>query len=643
MGFDTNAIAGMVETAEGNGEPYEEPNEAMRRTLPEPGQARSALVTQWSEVLDFARKHHKAAFERMREDMDFARGKQWPQMKSGEEMAGLTGRWDDPTYYTANIVQRHVQQRVSALYARNPKSAVKPKARMDATVWDGTPGQLMQAQQLIMQAMQVGQPPSNMAVAIVEDFKAVSERRKNAVRLSRTLELALDHFVGEQATSFKSSMKSAVRRTVTTGVAFIKIGFQREMEMRPETDARINDASTRLAVLERLTAELADGEVDEYSAEAEQLRLTLKALETEPDAVKREGLVYDFPPSTSILVDPRCKRLRGFVGADWVGQEYLMSPEEVMEVYGVDVRQGGHAAYGGGEGYRAGQVSRMAAAAAGIAADGEAAKDTDSQCLVTEIYSRKDGLVYHHCEGYPDFLREPAPPEYFLERFWPWVPLVFNECEHHTELYPPSDVALIRDMQIEFNRNRQGLREHRKASRPKVVVPTGALEDEDRLALSEHPEDGIAVVELKGLAPGQKIDDLLQSFRPPGIDPNVYDVKQVFEDILRVVGAQEANLGPAGGDGTATESAIAESSRMSALSSIVDELEDVLTEIAKSSAQVLLSEVSEPIIKDIVIENVGAPSITKERVLANLSTKVGQPYSERTAEQDIREIGRAHV
>ena len=45
-----------------------------------------------------------------------------------------------------------------------------------------------------------------------------------------------------------------------------------------------------------------------------------------------------------------------------------------------------------------------------------------------------------------------------------------------------------------------------------------------------------------------------------------------------------------------------------------------------------------PIIKDIVVEYAGAPSITKERVLANLSTKVGQPYSERTAEQDIRSL-----
>ncbi len=45
-----------------------------------------------------------------------------------------------------------------------------------------------------------------------------------------------------------------------------------------------------------------------------------------------------------------------------------------------------------------------------------------------------------------------------------------------------------------------------------------------------------------------------------------------------------------------------------------------------------------PIIKDIVVESVGAPSISKERVLANLATKVGQPYSERSAEQDIRAL-----
>lgn len=45
-----------------------------------------------------------------------------------------------------------------------------------------------------------------------------------------------------------------------------------------------------------------------------------------------------------------------------------------------------------------------------------------------------------------------------------------------------------------------------------------------------------------------------------------------------------------------------------------------------------------PVVKDIAVETVGAPSISKDRVLANLATKVGQPYSERAAEQDIRAL-----
>jgi len=50
------------------------------------------------------------------------------------------------------------------------------------------------------------------------------------------------------------------------------------------------------------------------------------------------------------------------------------------------------------------------------------------------------------------------------------------------------------------------------------------------------------------------------------------------------------------------------------------------------------AESNSPVIKDIAVETVGAPCISKDRVLANLATKVGKPYSERTAEQDVRAL-----
>jgi len=45
-----------------------------------------------------------------------------------------------------------------------------------------------------------------------------------------------------------------------------------------------------------------------------------------------------------------------------------------------------------------------------------------------------------------------------------------------------------------------------------------------------------------------------------------------------------------------------------------------------------------PIVKEIAVEYLGAPSISRDRVLANLATQIGQPYSERSAESDIRNL-----
>ncbi len=45
-----------------------------------------------------------------------------------------------------------------------------------------------------------------------------------------------------------------------------------------------------------------------------------------------------------------------------------------------------------------------------------------------------------------------------------------------------------------------------------------------------------------------------------------------------------------------------------------------------------------PIVKQIEIQFVGPESISKERVFANLATQVGQPYSERAVEEDIRSL-----
>jgi hypothetical protein len=109
-------------------------------------------------------------------------------------------------------------------------------------------------------------------------------------RVGKTLEIFYNYNIDEQTHSFKSMMKMTVRRAVVTGVGYVKLGFQRAMQMSPEIEARIADMSERLANIERLSADFADQEFHDTDAEAEQLRIDIQSLTQEGALIVREGL-----------------------------------------------------------------------------------------------------------------------------------------------------------------------------------------------------------------------------------------------------------------------------------------------------------------------------------------------------------------
>ena len=624
----------------------------IERERPEPTQQRKALVKAWTTEVKHAKKHWKPAFERMKEDQDFCLGKQWS--KNPKEKR-----------YVANITLREVTQRVSFLYARNPKAVARRREMILNTVWDGTEQSLQAIQQAGMMAMQSGalqgapvgppsppgvppgpsstptppgappgappgppmappnppgMPPSpvnpmigpmlNQGMAVIQDASRVKQQTEMLDKISKTLELLYAYQVSQQLHPFKQLMKMTVRRALTVGVAYVKLGFERVMEKRPDVIAKLSDINERLGTLERLAADIADDESDPDSAEAEQLRLMIQDLQSEQEFIAHEGLTFDYPSSFSIIPDTKCIHLRGFLGSDWVAEEYILSPNEVKEIYGRDVGKSYlsyHRPDGGQDAItRAGGMMQL------NPNDRDKGTGEDKQCCaIWEVYNRKDGLVYVICDGYPDFLREPGAPDSALERFWPWFTLTFNETDHEDDIFPPSDVRLMRDMQLDYNTARQGLREHRRAARPKTVVSAGALDDEDREKLESHPSN--AILELNGLQPGQNVKDLLQAFVGPEINPQLYDVTPYFEDVMRTTGVQEANLGPTNSD-TATQSQIAEAGRTTTQDSNVDDLDDLLTHLAKYGGQLLFSNVNEATVKRIVGPGAVWPDLTRQQI-----------------------------
>jgi hypothetical protein len=586
-------------------------NKFIQRDAPEPDEPRRKLVKRWQDRVKRARKHWRVPFRRMRENEEFCEGRQWPELQKSEKR-------DDR--YVANICIRHVLQRTAELYPNNPTMQAKIKEKLLAQNWDGSSQQLGQAQQKMAMAMQAGVPPDPESAAIMQDAAQVKQWHEMMTRVGKTLELLYEYNIGEQTHSFKGSMKMTIRRAIVTGVGYVKLGFQRAMKLSPEIEHRIADMSERLANIERLAADLSDEEIDKDSADAEELKLAIQSLTAEAQLIVREGLTFDYPDSTAIIPDTRCRTLRGFLGADWVAQEYLLTEDEIEEIYMVDIGTS-YTAYnedGQSRGYEPGSEQRSYAAgdphSGGRDSDGPA-----SLACVWEIYNRKDGSVYIVCDGYPDFLQEPNPPEAEITRFWPWFAVTLNEGYDEKTLFPQSDIDLIRDMQLELNRARQGLREHRRANRPKVAVAAGLLEEADLDKLRTHPAN--ALLELNALAPGQKIDDVLQVIKMPGIDSAVYDTQPVFEDVLRVLGSDQADQGTTS-SATATEVSVAQFSQNTDLSSTIDDINDVMTELAQAASQVLVLNVSQQTVVRVVGPGAVWPQLNKQMVADNIWLEV---------------------
>lgn len=591
----------------------EQPKTDMRRDGQYAGKdkAKEAFIGMWTKRIQKAKAHwDDTAFKQMRIDMKFARGLQYDDQ---EDL--------DDERYIANLTLRHLANKTASLYAKNPKAVAYRRERMNYKVWDGNPDKLSQAVEMVNMALQQAPgipiiqlpmmfPQLAEPVALLQDAQEGLEMEQTMDKIGKTLELVYENQLQDQIPGFKKQMKQLVRRVLTTGVGYLKLGFHRLYEQRPEHAHKINDITEQLAVLEQLSADAADNEIQEHEAAMEELKQTMKTVTEQAEMIIREGLDVDFPQATSIIIDPDCREIQGFIGARWVAQEFLLSVEQVKRIYKVDLSHGKFSVYDG-----SGERVSAEVAQAHIPSDSQSDLGDDRKAKVYELYDRVSGRVYVIADGYCDYLTAPAEPYVKLEQFFPFFPLVFNAVEDEDSLFPPSDVFLMRDMQIEHNISRQRLREHRDANRPKYAASKGKMTEDDKANLA-HGE-AHSVVELEGLQPNEKLSDVLGAVPNSPIDPNLYEVGSFFDDILKVEGTQEANLGGTSGS-TATETAIAEQSRASSIGSNVDDLDDFLTDVAKSASQILLTELSADTVRELVGPGAVWPELTATEIAQEL-------------------------
>jgi hypothetical protein len=563
--------------------------------------------------------------------------KDFRRMADNAQMAtyGAEETWVAGGKYIVPLTTRQINQKVAHLYARNPKAVAKLRPRLWFSAWDENPQTLEMAMQSYTQAMTAraafeaqratagmghnggppmgGDPtvdpmamqappgPDPNVLAIIEEVAQAQAHMLMLKRIGKTLEYLFNYFTGEQEPNFKQSLKQLVRNVCTNSVGYIEIDYGRTMQPpAPEITAKLEDAKAQMAEIQRLMEKAGeDGDMHPDSPDVDKLRTMIADMQAQTEVILREGPVFDFPDSDEVIPDPATRYLKGFVGAQWVAREFLMYPDEVKRSFDCEMKAGNYTAYASGK-----------ASTASLSGAPE-------KCCLWRIYDKVAGQVFVVADGYKGYVKPPAAPEAPIEGFWRIFALTFNDISNKKRIFPPSDAEMMKSPQTDINRDREALRDHRYASRPRTVA-AGFSEDDLKLA-QEAPAHSTTMIKSLGI--GEKVGDKVMAWPVSQLDPALYDDTPHMQDILRSTGTQEANIGPTS-DGTATEASIAENSRSAGMSSEVDDLDEFLTIIARKTGQLMLQMMKPETVKRICGPGAVWPEMTRTEIMEEIGLEV---------------------
>ena len=571
-----------------------------------------ATIKLWRKRIKDAKVHFEPDFKRMRENMEFAANIQWAGQESVDDASDR---------YIANFITNHINSKVASLYAKDPKCQAKVRDRLNFALWDGSVEQMQGATMALAQAQMTGMvtPQAMQAQGILQDIQQGKQWEAMCKKVGKTLEILYGYQCDTQAPSFKYQMKQLVRRVVTTGVGYVRLNFVRNADHVLSSSLTDDSLAYRVKRAKAILSGIKDDKIQENDPRVEQLRLLFESVTSsiqQGDMTNvEERLEFDFPSSTSIIVDPRCKSLKGFIGAEWIAQQFIMSLDAANSYFGLT---GENMVTTGGEFV---QYADDAIELPRPSQDGkpEDVNKTPMGCF-WEVFDLTTKTHFFICDGWRWYVQAPKPVDPSINRFWPIFSLSFNdiECEpgQKVHVYPPSDVQLLKPMQKERNRSRQELREHRVGNRPFHWTMKGWMSEKDRESLSNHETHQL--IEMEGQPVNGDMGNSIGHWNGTPIDQALYSTAPLDDDSRMAVGSNQVQQQMPIRHVAATPAVIQEQARISGVSSNVDDLDDLLSEIAQAAGEMMLREFSPQTVQRIVGKGAAWPDQQREDFLNEL-------------------------
>lgn len=496
--------------------------------------AEAAIINKWILEIDRVREFDREAYIQLARDRKYAAG-------------------DSSFPVSVNLIGGYIDNWNDLLYARDPEIDVEPNK------------------------------------------DAGTGRAADAELFSDTLEIVLAR-VWKRA-KVKDQAKPWTRASLTSMVGFIKCSWQSRMGRDPMASAVINDLQTNIARLNAQLRDIREGEVSDVEEAKAQAELTLAGIVEQAEVEIARGMAFDNIDLADLTISDGAPSIARYLESPWISHASYLRVDDAKALY-PDVpleKLKAAATFVPRKPVETGKKDESGALVqlgpddartyvSGGTASSPAAGGENSFLCVEEIWCRDNNQVITIIRGMNCFPKKPYVPEIPTERFYPFFGLILVPVDG--KRWPDSLNSRSQGQQDEYNRTISQWGKHRKRAIPKVGFNSAELESGEAKKLS-----GAAVGEMVGFKmvnPKTDIRNVLFPIAYPSVDPGLYDTAPIEARFERIWGLQEAATGTVDVDKTATEAEIQNQGTQSRTGSKRDDLENVLTELANYTAQIVL-------------------------------------------------------
>ena len=511
------------------------PADPMAAQLPEPYSVSEDRVKRLFEEIDNARDFDKAA----RKDYAFCR---------------YYARGDSHWEVATNLIGTYIDIMVAFLYARDPD------------------------------------------VAAVVAASVGNRRKQEAKDFAKTMETVLSR--SWRDIKLKRAAERWVRSVLTTGIGWLKSGWQETYETDPAIIQRRRDIQENLAKIAQKREELNDGAADDLEAREEELQALLHGLEQQTEELVYRGLFVDFVPAEHVQVSLNVQTIADIDGAKWVAHIHYPTLDEAkakhpnltdedwstVETFHINAP----AAMSDQDKTPAmrGDISESDADryTGGTRTNGRSEADRYNRFVQhIELWHAEENLVYDLYRGVKKCAHS-GPPNVATSRFYPFFPLSLHEVDG--ERHPQSLVLRSYKLIDEYHRTRDGKADLRRRIKPKMAFDARAMSAPmvRKITAGEYAE----WIPVKPAVDGSNVRDSIWEIPYPNINPALFDLSEVRMELETMWGIQEALSGGIVVAKTATEAEIQQAGTNARTGAMRDRVEYRLSEMANYHGEILI-------------------------------------------------------